>query len=109
MNAFAVGLGVEYAFMPKGKVNPFIGLEFTGHFFSGKTEFDTGSTGNTATFSRDLKSASRFGAAVGFGLDFMLSKGIGVVVGAKYHLANLIGKEAPDTTATITNTTEYYY
>jgi outer membrane protein W len=107
LNAFTVGLGVEYAFMPKGKVNPFIGVEFTGHFFSGSFEF-TGldTAGNSTTQTYDMKSASRFGAALGFGLDFMLSKGIGVVVGAKYHLANLIGKEAPDSTTTL-NANEY--
>lgn len=105
LNAFAVGLGVEYAFMPKGKVNPFIGLEFTGHFFGGSVEF-TGvdTSGATTSFSRDYKSASRFGIAAGFGLDFKLSKGIGIVVGAKYHLANLIGKEGPDSTVTVSTT-----
>ncbi|MCI0448225.1 MAG: porin family protein [Chlorobi bacterium] len=101
LNAFTVGLGIEYAFMPKGKTNPFIGAEFTGHFFSGNTEFTSGST----NFSADLKSASRFGLGIGAGIDFALSKSVGIVVGGKYHLANLIGKEEPDTTAI--STTEY--
>lgn len=108
LNAFTAGLGIEYAFMPKGKVNPFVGLEFTGHFMSGNYEY-TGvdTSGATTTITADMKSASRFGAALGFGLDFKLSKSIGIVVGGKYHLANLIGKEGPDTTAVVINTTEY--
>jgi len=94
LNAFNVGLGVEYAFLPKGKANPFIGAEFTGHFFSGTDE----STLGTTTTTLDLESASRFGAAIGAGVDIVLSKSIGIVIGGKYHLANLIGKDF-DTTA----------
>jgi len=100
LNAFNFGVGVEYAFMPKGKVNPFIGAEFTGHIFSGSAE----GSRNGVSYSSTLKSASRFGAAFGFGLDFQLNKSIGIVVGGKYHLANLIGKDF-DTTST--STTEY--
>lgn len=88
LNAFTVGLGVEYNFMPKGKTQPFLGAEFTGHFFSGDFEATSGTTTTKAT----LKSASRFGIAVGGGLDFKLSKSVGAIVGAKYHLGNLIGK-----------------
>jgi outer membrane protein W len=99
LNAFTAGLGIEYGFMPKGKANPFVGLEFTGHFFSGNTEFTSGST----NFTADLKSASRFGAAFGAGVDIKLGKSVGIVVGGKYHLANLIGKEELDTAAITTN------
>lgn len=99
LNAFNVGLGVEYNFMPKGKAKPFIGAEFTGHFFSGKVE------GNPLTGNQNeltMESASRFGAAIGAGVDIAFSKNIGMVIGGKYHLANLIGKDY-DSTATATN------
>lgn len=99
LNAFTVGLGIEYAFMPKGKANPFVGAEFTGNFFSGNTEFTVGSTTTTA----NLKSASRFGLGLGAGVDIALNKNIGIVVGAKYHMANLIGKD------TVTSTTANEY
>jgi opacity protein-like surface antigen len=89
LNAFTVGLGVEYAFMPKGKANPFVGAEFTGHFFSGDFE----STSGTTTSKFTLKSASRFGVGLGAGVDIAISKSVGAVIGGKYHLANLIGKE----------------
>jgi len=93
LNAFNLGLGIEYAFLPKGKANPFIGAEFTGHFFSGSAD---GSVLGT-TYSYTLKSASRFGAAFGAGVDIKLSKSIGIIIGGKYHLANLIGKDYDST------------
>ena len=96
-NTFTVGLGAEYDFMPKGKVNPFLGVEFTGNFFGGKATF-TPSGGTATDFT--LNSASRFGFAGNFGADFALSKMIGVVVGLKYNMANLIGKKFDSTNTT---------
>ncbi|MEO8512372.1 MAG: outer membrane beta-barrel protein [Ignavibacteria bacterium] len=98
LNAFTVGLGIEYNFMPKGKTQPFLGAEFTGHFFSGSFEGKFG----TLTTTNTLKSASRFGIAVGGGLDFKLGKSVGAIVGVKYNMANLIGK-AFDSTGLGTN------
>ncbi len=97
INAFTVGLGVEYAFMPKGKANPFVGAEFTGHFFSGDFSATFGTLSTTGT----LKSASRFGLALGAGVDVQLNKNIGFIVGGKYNMANLIGKDS--TSSTVTN------
>lgn len=96
-NIISLGLGVEYAFLPKGKANPFFGVEFTGNFFSGKQTFTP--TSGTAS-ERTLKSASRFGVAGNFGVDVMLNKSIGFVVGAKYSLANLIGKDSTGSSTT---------
>jgi len=100
-NIIAVGLGVEYAFMPKGKANPFIGVEFTGNFFSGKFT-QTPTTGTASEFT--LKSASRFGVQPHVGVDIKASKNIGFVIGARYNLANLIGKAYDSTN---TSTTEF--
>jgi opacity protein-like surface antigen len=50
-----------------------------------------------------MKSASRFGIALGGGLDFAFSKNVGAVIGVKYNIANLIGKDS----ATSTTTGEY--
>jgi hypothetical protein len=101
MNFFQAAVGGEYTFLPKGKVNPFIGAEFTANFFSGK--WTTTPTSGTAT-EMTLKSASRFGFNVGFGFDFTLHKQIGIVVGGKFHMPNLIAK---DYDSTFTSTTEY--
>lgn len=97
LNSFQVALGVEYSFMPKGKTQPYLGLEFTGNFFSGDGT-TTPTTGTETKFT--LKSASRFGVAIGGGIDFAFSKSIGANIGVKYQLANLIGK-AYDSTTTI--------
>lgn len=93
INALVLGAGIEYNFIPKAKVNPFIGVEFTGHFFSGSMEI-IGIAGDKTDL--DLQKASRFGFAAGIGIDFAIGKRIGIIAGSKYHLANLIGK---DTTA----------
>jgi outer membrane protein W len=103
LNFFQAGLGVEYAFMPKGKVNPFIGAAFTGNFFSGNALIDPAPT-DSLYAEQTLKSASRFGAKFGAGLDFVLSKSIGIVVGINYDMTNLIGK---DTTLTGLSTNEF--
>lgn len=96
INVLAVGLGVEYSFMPKGKTQPFLGLEFNGNFFSGNVK--TTPTSGTAT-TTDFESASRFGLGINFGVDFVLSKQVGAVIGTKYNWANLIGQETKvDTT-----------
>ncbi|MBZ0204014.1 MAG: outer membrane beta-barrel protein [Ignavibacteria bacterium] len=91
-------LGAEYSFTPKEKTRPYLGLELTGNFFSGKTEeIVTAATvtehGDLGTTTSTLKSASRFGISAGGGVDVDISKKIGAVFGFKYHLANLIGKD----------------
>ncbi len=98
INIFAAGLGVEYAFSPKGKANPFIGAEFTGNFFSGSSTFTT--SGGAAT-ETSVNSASRFGVQFNGGVDIKFSKGVGAVIGIRYNLANLIGKKYDTTTTNI--------
>ncbi len=95
INIFQAALGIEYNFMPKGKTQPFLGLAFTGNFFSGSSKTEPT---DTASFSTELKSASRFGIKVGGGLDFMFSKSIGAVIGFDYNIANLIGKDTVSST-----------
>ena len=97
LNSFTAGLGVEYKFLTKKKASPFVGAEFTANFLSGKI---TPSSGNEFT----LKSTSRFGLAFNLGVDIKLSKNIGIIVGGKYALMNLIGK---DTVTSSTPLTEY--
>lgn len=98
-NVITIGVGIEYAFMPKGKANPFIGAEFSTNLFSGKLT-STPTTGTATEFT--LKSASRFGAQLNGGVDIQLNKSIGVVLGVKYNLANLIGKAYDSTNTSLT-------
>jgi hypothetical protein len=98
-NYFGFSIGPEVNFLPKGKANPFIGVDFTGNFYSGKqtwTTLDSNFTESTLT------TGSRFGLAFGGGLDVKLGKKVGFVVGLKYNLINLIGKKAYDSTVTPT-------
>lgn len=100
INIITAGIGAEYAFMPKGKANPFIGLDVNGNFFSGETETivtapESGTMldhDHPGTTTAKLKSASRFGIALGGGIDLAFSKNVGAMIGFKYNLANLIGK-----------------
>lgn len=98
MSIISANLGAEYSFTPREKTAPFIGLDLTGNFISGKTEEtvtapSTSDHDDFGTTTTTLKSASRFGLAVGGGVDVQFNKSIGAVFGAKYHFANLIGKE----------------
>ncbi len=105
MNIINIAAGVEYAFQPKGKINPYIGLDLGAYLYSGNAEI-SGVTGADTNIVRngklDLKSASRFGGAIGAGIEFALSKQIGANLGFKYHMANLIGKDY-DTTGAVAN------
>jgi opacity protein-like surface antigen len=98
INAFTANLGAEWAFRPFETMNPFIGLDLTGHFYSGKTFFDPAPT-DSGYQEATLKSASRFGVTLGAGVDFAFGRAVGVVVGVKYNMHNLIGKSADDTAA----------
>lgn len=98
VNVFSVFLGGEWAFMPKGKVNPFIGAGFAANFFGGSFEFgrEVRVKGEQRTGPMDMKSETRIGIVFDGGVDFMLSKNVGLIVGMKYHMINPLGKGADD-------------
>src|SRR5205085_1825408 len=104
LNNLELGIGGEYAPIPKSFVSPFIGAEFTGNFFSGSVDFNNPDSTHPVA---SLNSASRFGLNIGAGLDLMLIKSIGVsvggVVGAKYHLSNLFGRKNESSAASASN------
>ncbi len=95
----SANLGGEYSFTPNEKTRPYLGIELTGNFFSGKTE-ETVTAATTlaehdalGTTISTLKSASRFGLSAGGGVEVDFNRTIGAVFGFKYHFSNLIGKE----------------
>ena len=96
-----LSLGPEYAFLPKGKVNPFIGVDFTANFINGSFEYEPQMSPIFTNIT--LESAARFGVQFGIGTDITLGKNIGIVVGVKYHIANLVGKDSD--TSKLTGTT----
>lgn len=100
VNIISISLGGEWAFMPKGKVNPFIGVGVAGNFFGGKFEFgqEVRIKGVQRTGPMDMKSETRIGIIFDGGVDIMLNKNIGAIVGIKYHMINPLGKGADDPT-----------
>lgn len=104
LTIISASLGAEYSFTPKEKTAPFVGIEFSGNFLSGKTE-ETVTASSTAdhdtfgTTTSTLVSSSRFGFAVGGGVDVAFNKSIGALFGFKYNFANIIGKEYSSTSA----------
>lgn len=96
VNIFTISLGAEYGLFPKKKINPFIGLDVALNFYSGKIE----ALGDTS-FTVQRKSESRLGVIATAGADIKLNKSIGVVVGVKYALTNLIGKKTELTSVTL--------
>lgn len=98
VNIFSIILGGEYAFLPKGQVNPFVGLAMPINFFSG--DFTFGQSvfvkGEQRTGPMDMKSETRIGLTFDAGVDFMISKQFGIITGLNYNIINLIGKGADD-------------
>jgi hypothetical protein len=95
VNILSIALGSEWAFLPKQKVNPFVGAGFAANFFSGS--FDFGGTsvyvkGAERTGPMDMKAETRIGIYFDGGVDFMLSEHVGAIVGLRYHMINPIGK-----------------
>ncbi|MEO8512373.1 MAG: hypothetical protein ABI543_02310 [Ignavibacteria bacterium] len=104
ISIITASLGAEYSFTPKEKTAPFVGLEFTGNFLSGKTEETVTASTTTdhdtfGTTTTNLKSASRFGFAVGGGVDVAFNKSIGALFGFKYNFTNVVGREYSATSA----------
>lgn len=103
LNNVRIAVGAEWDFIPKSAkktfVDPFVGIDLVGNFLSGKF---TPSSGTALT----MNSASRFGIGVGAGIDIMVKKTWGFVIGAKYDFINLIGKQ--DNSTQTSDGTNYY-
>jgi outer membrane protein W len=89
-NILSLALGAEWEFAPKkAKINPFAGIDIIGSIINGSLTETFPSTVNTL----NLKAAFRIGFMLGGGVDFVLHQNVGMVIGAKYAFANLIGKD----------------
>lgn len=93
INDTQIGLGIELALAPKNMIDPFVGADIISSFFGGSRKFDRPDGRHP---NADLNAATRYGLAIGGGIDFMLFKdmGVGFVIGGKYHFANMLGKKA---------------
>ncbi len=94
VSLITIALGGEYDFLPKGNVNPYLGLDVTGNFWGGSFKFTPNNT--TAFRDQDMKSEARFGLQFNGGCEFKLSKNVGLTAGLKYNIANLVGKGQDD-------------
>lgn len=85
----AIVLGSEYNFATaKSKINPFIGAEAMVNVIGGKLTIIF----PTETKDFTMNSTIRLGLQLGAGVDFVVHHNIGLVLGAKYAFANLVGK-----------------
>ncbi len=91
INIVTAGAGGEFAYFINKKIVPFIGAEFTANLFTGKYEYEIGDTVYNVS---KLKGESRFGLLINAGVDIPLEKNMGLLLGVKYNIANLIGKNS---------------
>lgn len=93
-----IKLGGEWAFLPKGKVNPYVGIDMAVNFFGG--DFTFGQSvyvrGEQRTGPMDMKSETRVGFIFDGGVDFVISKQVGINLGLNYDILNALGKGADD-------------
>lgn len=98
VSVVSIDLGGEWAFLPKGKVNPYVGLDMALNFFGG--DFTFGQSvyvrGEQRTGPMDMKSETRIGLIFDGGVDFVVSKQFGINAGLNYNILNLLGKGADD-------------
>ncbi len=86
---FGITLGGQYDFGGrKSKIKPFLGAELAGNFFAGKYTEDY--VDSVETYS--LNAAFRLGLNIVAGVDVTVHNNIGLLLGAKYAFANLVGK-----------------
>lgn len=94
-----IGAGFEVAFVEvekkKRQFIPFIGVEFLMNFITGmyrqKPTETKGPAPNIET-AHTIKLDFRMGIGAGLGANIRFTSGFGIVFGAKYKFANLIGK-----------------
>ncbi len=84
-----MAVGGEYNLATaKSKLNPFIGVEATMSFIAGKLTIIYPSS----TVEYTMNSTVRFGVQFGAGLDYVIHHNLGITLGTKYAIANIIGK-----------------
>lgn len=88
INILSFNVGGQYNFKPNQQINPYVNFAVTNNFISGSVE----TSGSVFTTSSNLKSAYRTGLQFGAGIEYAVSDQIGIIGGANYNLANLIGK-----------------
>ncbi|MFI5144273.1 MAG: opacity family porin [Ignavibacteria bacterium] len=99
INVFTLNLGLLYKFNLDKKLHPILSFDVTGNFLSGTVNFSN--SPSKLYTSTDIKSAFRGGLQFGAGLEYMINDYFGLYGGMKYNFVNLIGKQADNSTQTI--------
>jgi len=99
IHVFTLNLGLLYKFNLDKKLRPMLSFDFTGNFLSGTVDFS--SSPSKLYTSTDIKSAFRGGIQFGAGLEYMVNDYFGLYGGMKYNFVNLIGKQADNSTQTV--------
>lgn len=87
-----LSLGAGYMFANKRSIiKPFIETSLSVNFFGGSYT-ETPAIGDVQSYT--LNPTVRLGILTGAGVDIKLGKRLGAQFGAKYHLANLVGKKS---------------
>lgn len=82
-------IGTEYSYYSKrSKFMPYAGVEIMVNVFGGSLTVEEPSTTTEFTMNSTIRLGLQFGA----GCDYILHQNIGLTLGAKYAMANLIGK-----------------
>ncbi len=88
------GIGIEYVFSPQKPVSPFVSADFNINNFFGYYTEDR-NTGGYIYYK--INKAVRYGAELNAGVELRIKNNIGFIVGAKYHIANIIGRKSEAT------------
>lgn len=88
INVTSVYLGAGWFFNPRKGINPFVELGLIASYFSGTLD-DILATVDTQHL---LRGTIRLGFEGGAGVDIPIQYNVGLAFGAKYSLANIIGK-----------------
>lgn len=92
MNIFSFEGGIEFRYTTRtSRINPFVSASLSANLYSG-SEVTTFAIGTTQTYN--LNSSIRLGLILGGGVDITLGDRLGIVVGTKYCMSNLIGKKS---------------
>jgi hypothetical protein len=91
-----IGLGVEHTLAPDKTVIPFFGVELSLDYIYGYYVQDPGLKGKDKNFN--IKGGFRGGFGINTGADIRMLNNVGVILGAKYKFANVIGKNSVKTT-----------
>lgn len=92
LNILTTGLGMQFNFPKIKEFRPFISSQFTWNVLSGSLIIDPVDT--VPQTENHMVTESRFGLQFGAGTEIAVHEDFGFVVGIKYHMANLIGKDS---------------